>query len=377
VNTDALVRDVAPTIAWLDPSSNPLTTLLVRARGKSRKVTNPMFEMLEQRRPTETATTNATAASTTTATTISVVTDNFLMAGDLVMNTTTEEVMLISSIASNVLTVVRAIGGDIGAVASGATLLRIGNAQPENSSAPDLLSRNLEIPYNYIQIQRRNWGLSNTAMDTANYGAKDQQVRNRENSIEHAIDLEKQLLFGKRDIQAATTFPRRMSGGVLWYLDQSGSGAAISAALATLTLAEVDSWAEDLFRYDGGAKLVLCGARALTAFTVIARNGSQIRTVPGGRKFGLQIREFVTAHGVLNLVYHRLMGRLTDYTGHAIGLTMKNLRLAYQGARRTRLWRNQQTNDVDGVEHGLLSATGLELLLTETHGYMSGITGGA
>lgn len=376
MNRDRLVRDVANRIALLDPEAAPLTSLMIRAKRKSRKVSNPMFEMLELRRPSETTTAAAGVAATTSATTITVASDDVFMQFDLVMDEETLEVMLITAAPSgNVLTVSRAVGGDIGAITSADRLTRIGNAQAEGSDKPNLLSRNVEIPYNYIQIQRRNWALTQTAQDSANYGEKDRQTRNRENSIEHQVDLEKQFLFGQRDISTATTFPRRMSGGVFWFLGQSGSGAATSTSVGTLTLAAIDLWAESLFLYDQSPKVVFCGARALSAFTTVGRAGGQINLLPGGRKFGLQIRQFITAHGVLNLVYHRLLARLTTFTGLALALTMKNVRLAYQGAQRTELKRNQQGNGIHGREDGLISAQGFELVLPETHGYMSDITG--
>jgi len=377
VNTERLVRDVANRIALLDPSAAPLTTVLVRAERRSRKVTNPKFEMLELRRPSETTTTDGTAGSTTTATTIPVTNEAYFAANDVITNVTSGEVMLVVSVATGLLTVVRAIGGDIGAVASGAVILRIGNAQAEGSTKPDLLSRNVEIPFNYIQIQRRNWALTQTAQDTANYGEKDQKTRNRENSIEHAVDLEKQLLWGKRDIRASGTFPQRLSGGVFWYLDQAGSGAAISASVGTLTLSAIDTWAEDLFKYDSSPKMCFCGDRAMSAFTVIARNGGQINLKPEDTAFGLRIRRFITAHGELMLVKHNIMSRIAGYTGLALALTMKRLKLAYQGGQRTKLWRDQQTNDADSREDGLRSATSLELVLPEQHGYLDGITGGS
>jgi len=375
IESQRLVRDVSKRITLLDPSAAPLTNLLVRAEGRSRKVTNPKFEMMELRRPGESTTVSATVTATTTATTITVASDDYFMANDVIMDVTTHEVMLVQSATGNLVTVVRAIGGDIGALNAGATLLRIGNSQPENSSKPGLLSRNVEFLYNYIQIQRKNWAASQTLQDTETYGEKDEQTRNRESSIEHMVDLEKTLWFGKRDIRAGTTFPQRFTGGVFWFLDQSGSGSVLQNVGGTLSQDLVNSWAEDLFLYDDSPKVVFCGMRALTAYTNLAQQGGHMNLEPGGKVFGLNIRRIITAHGVLNLVRHPLFGRIPAYTGYAVALTMKNLRLAFQGAGRTRLWKNQESNDVDGVEHGLRSANGFELLLPETHGYQYGITG--
>lgn len=374
--TTRQVRDVAPQIALLEPSRYPLTRLLLAAGKTVRKVKNPKFEVFELRRPSEVGTVQATVNGTTTATTITVDAGEYWMENDVARNVTTGEVMLVTTVSGDDITVVRAVGGDIATINSGHTLLRIGNAQPENSSRPGLLSRDTEAVYNYVQIQRRGWGLSQTQAETEMYGEEQETTRKREAAIEHYVDQEKQHWFGKRDIRQSTTYPQRFAGGVMYFLGAAGSGAAVDASVGTLSFNDLVTWSEDLFRYDSDEKMVFCGSRAMSAFTQVAKGNGTINLEPRDNAFGLAIRRFITPHGELNLVKVPLFS-YTGHTGLAVALSMKNVRLAYQGAGMTRKMANVEDKGTDGYQHNWRTASGLDLRLPETHGYLDGVTGGS
>jgi len=369
-------RSVDERIAELEPSKTPFQKLQL-ALGQKRRVTNPKFEMLEQRRPARVDVSTTTMNGTTTSTTVTLTNVGFFKVGDLIRELTGGEVAVITSINSSVATVTRALGGDVSTWNAGVSIMIVGTAFPEGSNNPDVLARELEVPYNYVQIARRNFYLTKTQQNTNLYGEQDAILRNRENVLEHAIDIEMSLLFGKRDILSGTTSaPRRTTGGLLWYLDQASSGAAVTASIATLNYSDVDAWARELFKYDDSDKVVFVGNLALSAFNMMAKGGAQMTLSAQSKEFGVRIFRYVTAHGVLGLVPHRLMNQ-APYNGYAIAITPANVKLTHLRPEMTEILNDVQTPGQDAKESGLLSEYGLQLVLPETHGYLAGITAGA
>jgi hypothetical protein len=122
------VRDVSKTIHYLDPSEAPFTLLAKEAN--SRSVFNTKYEWIEKDLPTKSSL--ATDTSVTTAVPVTAGTGIRFHPNDLVLNTTSGEIMLVESVSTDTLTVVRTVG-TVATTANvvGDTLLVIGTAYPE------------------------------------------------------------------------------------------------------------------------------------------------------------------------------------------------------------------------------------------------------
>ena len=80
---------------------------------------------------------------------------------DLIKNTTTGEVMFVTDVSGNDLTVERAYGEETGeggtpaaAITTGDNFMRMGNAMEENSLAPEARATQPNKFYNYVRTGR-------------------------------------------------------------------------------------------------------------------------------------------------------------------------------------------------------------------------------
>src|SRR5512134_1804343 len=157
------VRDVADRIAYLDPDAAPLTLVLMKARSKD--ASNTKFEWIEKDLPARWKATTATQTNVDTS--IEVDNGDYFSAGDLVKAPRTGEVFRVVSIATNTLTVIRAVDGDATtgvAMNDNEDLVIIGNAYAEGVTSGVEKSHKETYPYNYTQITRTPFGVTGSEM---------------------------------------------------------------------------------------------------------------------------------------------------------------------------------------------------------------------
>ena len=130
------VIDMSNDIALLEPTDAPLTVFSKRA-GQSESCFNPEYSWLEDVLAPKVVTAD-TAGYASGATTVNVVAGDGKKFNtyDLVKIPSTGEIMLVTAIATDALTVTRAFGTTAaGAIGVSEVLLIIGNAQKENDSS--------------------------------------------------------------------------------------------------------------------------------------------------------------------------------------------------------------------------------------------------
>lgn len=126
-----------------------------------------------------------------------------------------DEVMWVSAISTNTLTVTRAWGSTAATHADNATVRIIGVAMPENFATPAAPIATGEFFYNYFQLFDSGIQISNraNANGEANYliRRKEYNQRVEEKFIEKAEQLEYTLIHGTR-VDATSTTPSSMGG---------------------------------------------------------------------------------------------------------------------------------------------------------------------
>jgi len=144
-----------------------------------------------------------------TTTDIPVVTGTglYFQKGDLVLNPSTAEVMKVASATADVVVVVRGIAGTTGATSTSTndSLFVIGSAFSEGQdvSTPDEW-QSVQVS-NFTQIFRRPFGATRTREGSESYFGGNRETQRAEKAIEHAIDIERAMLFGT----GRKTLPRR------------------------------------------------------------------------------------------------------------------------------------------------------------------------
>lgn len=360
--------DMSEKIALLQPSATPLTVFTKRAKGATQSAKNPKFSWMEDDLGARWDAINNGAGYDNVATSMAVDNGDYFSTGDIVKVPRTGEVLLVTAVATNTLTVKRGYGVTAAAaLVDNDPIVIIGNVNEEGSGTRTLKSTvELEV-FNYTQIFKTPFGVTNTQNATDMYGGQDLSYQQKKKGIEHMVDMERAFLFGEKKIDVTGSHPKRSTAGLLSFLNQNNYDAG-----GALTQSEFDqNIAEVAFRYGSSEKLMLCSARVLSVINGWATGKLQIEQ--GEDTFGLSITKYVTPFGILNLVYHPLLEGAV-YGGYGVVLDVENIKNRPLQGRDTKLETNIQANDEDQRKDQYLTESGLEVRLPKTHAVITGVT---
>jgi hypothetical protein len=374
VLSDQLAIDLGDLIKLLEPSAAPLTQFSRRA--EKRKTVATKFGWLEdQSKARFSATSGAVASTTTTQIPVTTGQGVYFQQWDQVLNTRTGEQMRVDAIAGDTLTVTRGIGpsgvGTGVAMNSGDELLIIGSAQSENDTSKPARSDVPTKATNNTQIFRTPFEASESLRASGFQVSPAEWPRQaRMKGIEHAKDIEYSFLFGKRSATTPGATENRTTGGVLSFIttNQTDAGGDLSEA-------EFNAFMAQVMRYGSENKLALASATGVSALNKFPASKQQTRN--DETTYGMNVTNYTSPFGALNLVYHRLLEG-TKYGGYIIVVDMDEVAYRYLGndeiSRDTKVLPNRQPNDQDGRKDEYLSEVGLQLGLQRTHGVLTGIT---
>src|SRR5215467_2602805 len=178
------VRDVSTRLLNLEPDRTPLYVLTNNSKRKV-NVFSPRIEFFEDADLVMVGVTNATVANTTTANTISVTDGTIFGVNDVVAvqktsqaTSTVEELVQVTSIATNVLTVTRAFAGtSVDTVGSGTNLKILGVAQSEVGAIQNPRTPVKSPKTSGAQIFEWPMQISRTAAATKIYGDRPERAR--------------------------------------------------------------------------------------------------------------------------------------------------------------------------------------------------------
>lgn len=326
------------------------------------------------------------------ATTISVTEGALhLKAGDILMIEGTGEQMLVTADPSSdtSITVSRGFAGttaaayDPTAAGNNPYALLMGSAYEEGSLAPTGRTYEPTERSNYCQIFRDTMEITRTARATR-YRTGDAVKHDKRRTLSrHSVGIERSILYGKKSLAVVNGNPRRTMDGIL---QQIPVNLDFSPANGDLSMALFESYMMEVFRYGGSEKLCLTGNKALMAFNQMARKNSSYQFEQGQKEYGMDVRRFITAFGVLVLKTHPMLNRLpggttagTAYTGQdslAIVLDMKNLKYVYLEGGDTQWQQKLEDNGRDGDQAGYLTECSMKLMQPETHAVIRGLDAG-
>lgn len=368
MTSERLVIDMSEDIALLQPSAAPLTVLLTRLR-KTRTVTNPKFEWMEDDLlPWIDAINNATGYDTA-ATTLVVDNAQYFAEGDIVHVPRTGENMRVTGkdVTTNTITVVRGWGSTPAALQDNDTLLILGPAMQEGGVARKPLIQNPVPKYNFTEIFKHTVGVTRTQMNTKVYGPKELARQHRLKGIEHKIAIERAFWFGTRHIAYAPDGQAiRSTGGILYWLKDN-----VWDCGGAPTEQDFNKWLEDVFRYGSDTKVLFASPRWCT--TIDGWGRDKLQTTPSSREIGIAIKEYNSTHGRLLIVKEPLFTGAV-YGGMAVALDLDLISRCPLEGSDTQILTNRQENDRDGRKDEIITEVGIEVRLSPAHGIAKGLT---
>lgn len=372
------VVDMRSRLYKLEPDAAPFTVLLTNIKDKRRAV-NSSFSWGNVSPESRFGVTTQSRLSTDTTVTVD---DGTQYAAEyLVSVPRTGEVISVSSISTNTLTIERGVGGSTAAAMNnGEQFYILGVAATEGDySKPPRTVTPTQVT-NKTEIFKRSVEASGTELSSSDMFDEHEWVRmQKEQGVEHRKDIELAFILGKPEertsLSATSSGKRRLTGGLLNYLtlnNQAGGG--------TLTTATLRTWYRSLFRYGSNKRTIFASAVVLSAVDSFVESKLQLR--PSDETYNVSMAQMVTSSGVVNFVKHPLLEG-TTLSGYAIAIDWADDALAFRylngegpgPSRDTRLMENVQANDLDGRRDQYLTEAGLQAGKPGVHGVLTGVTG--
>ncbi len=364
-NTDNNLRDVEFGVHELEPNVAPLT-VLTRAMGAVPAI-NPKFEWEEDELMPRITTLSTSAQSAATSAVYVPVLDIWRV-GDVFRFSSLGFGGLITATAANSITAT-IIGTSGLSAQSGSEMFLVSNANAELATMRELKFTQLNVPFNYDQIIRTPFGVSTTEIGTKHYGGPERDRLAKHFGIDHARALEQTFFFGIRSINSVT----RTAGGLQQFVTTN-----VTNDSGGTTIAEWETFLKTGFRYGSRRKTAFCSPSAIQAIEGYARSNIRVTDADktGGSVYGIKMATYVSGQGVVDLIAHVDWQDSAVYGGYLFLVDMDAVKeRPLQMVGSTRLLRDRQAPDYDGVKDEYRSETGLEVVTERVHALMTGMTG--
>ena len=294
----------------------------------------------------------------------------------------TSEYVFVTAVAeaTNTITVSRGFADTAATAKNGSStpfgLQRIGTAHPEASDAPVAVANRGFPKLNYVQSFRNTWAVSGIAQKLEFRTGPIKSKNVRDCSIEHAGDIERSVIWGKRSYGVK-------DGQNFFTMD--GLRAQIKSNTETTTnnvsYKTLRNFLQKVFqrniRGKPNERIAFCGNSVINSLDDILRADGNVQVFTGATEFGFKVRRLITPYGDISLMTHPMMVESPLWTKDLMVLHPGSIELKWV---RRQMWDNY---DRDGTRAGKDSDYGVVtsdlticIKAEETAGYFSGITGG-
>ncbi len=357
VSEAVLVRDVPDEVMVLDGEVTPLLVMSVNAKRR-RKTISPRVEKLEDDLRSLWGFHNAAAIDSVNTQVL--VNDGTLFAvGDLVavMQASTsnnvEELIRVTAISSNTLTVTRNIGAFKDTIGASNALRIIGSAYAENAAYGTPRSTSKTTVTSYTQIFREPFVISGTQRATQTYGGPEEDYQERTALLNIKKQLEAAALWGKATEALAAPGTVRTTMGFKGRVTTN-----VTDVNTTLTLKLLNTFGQTAFRFNQGRpRLFIAAPVYISAINFFSQN--KLLTEVGQSVFGVKVKTLYLPHGTLMLANNFLMedgiSGQAGYADEAYAVDLANVEYRYLEAngvnRDVKLYRNVKQDGTDGQSH--------------------------
>lgn len=362
VLADQLVVDMGTEVFGYDPPGAPMMAFFTK-RMKSKPARSTTVNWMEDEPVPYWDLVNG--AHTDVDTTVDVDNGAYFQVGNLVKVISTNEVMRVTGISSNTLTVTRGYIGTATAIADNAYILNLSTAETEGDLSPQALTTVKVKRSNYTQIVKTPIHMTATNMAVEAYHGDEWTYQQRKAGAAHARKWEEIALHGrKREDLSTSAHPIRAAGGI----DEIISTNVLDAS-GVLTESEFRAWLGSVFRYSvrpgRNTKLLMAGLETINLINSwgldkLRMNGTASQT------YGMDVNTYQAGFGRLEVVYHPLLE--AGYAGTAYILDPDGIMYRPLKGRGTKLEQNIQANDEDGRKDQYITEATFQFALEKAFG---------
>jgi hypothetical protein len=333
-----LVRYVNEDAVLLEPEVTPLITFLLKLGGRYVPCDSPRIEYFEDDYVARWAVNGSGAVSASASSTTVNVTDGTLFQpGDIfivpqaVGVTTAPEMIRVTAVSTNALTVVRNVGSTgLVTIAADADLAILGTAFEEGATPPTAKTTQTSAGISYTQIFRKTLNLSKTQVASKVYSAP-----KGERAFQHAklikqmkVDMNRQFLFGVKS-ESLTGGPNgepiRTTQGLNSVISTNTTDGA-----TTLTETKFETFARQAFRYGKSTKLLLAAPMIISA--IHSWGNAKLQLKPLEKIYGVNITRIMTGHGEWLLARDWMLEDATTtngFAGWAFSVDLDEIKMHY------------------------------------------------
>lgn len=365
--------DIGSRIALLDEGmQTPFLALTNRTQNE--RCVSPKFTNYEDTMQARVDTLNNGGNAAAGDTSIVVSNGGRFNVEDLVLVPATKELLRVTAVSTNTLTVTRGVGSTAATIVDGTQLYIVGSAAMEGDVSKQARSDTPSAVTNYTQIFKDPVDESGTALSSDFItDPHDWDYQKKKKGMEHASRIERSFWFG-RPSESGTPAVRTTGG----FFHFQGATNAVDAG-GSWTESELWAAAPSLFAHGSKRKLAFAGSVPLGVVSQWANGKVQLH--PADNVYGLNITELQSPLGRLGLVHAPLFDDTSVYSGYVAvvdfdsGVKKRFLAGGVGGSRDTHFVENIQENDRDGRKGEYRSEVGLQVGEPSRHGYIYGITG--
>lgn len=281
-----------------------------------------------------------------TTTTVVVADGSSYIPGTILEVEASSEMVIVTAVSGNTLTVVRGISGtSIVSVSSSDFVNRIGTALEEGSGMPVAVVNQGSPRTNYTQIFRNAWSITGTAKAIKWHTGSQIQKNKIDAAFFHAEDIERSILWAKKHVGILNTKPFRIQDGLIQQIETNGGVTDVQGN--ETSLGEIRDFLRRIFANNIKGKpnerLAFVGDLALQTLNEAVRLDGQHEFVTENTAFGLKFTTFVSPFGSIKLLTHPLMNENPT--------RQKDMYVIHPGGIRTRWLRRTNTEgyDKDGL----------------------------
>lgn len=373
------VGDFSSAMLQINPTGSSLLLALSSGMGKV-SAGDTIFHWFEDSHQAG----RTTTTGGTTTTTVGVGDGSMYVPNQILLVEETGEILLVTAINANDLTVVRGLGGTSIVSISGAMHVQsIGNAHEEASAMPTAITQQGSPRMNYTQIFRNAWAVSGTAK-AVKFRTGDKVAKNkRDCATYHAEDMERSFLFGRKHVGYRNSKPFRLTDGIQAQIENYGGlveAANTGGNAGTYSRADFEVFIRKIFaknvKGQPNERIAIGGDIVLQVLNQMTFLDGTYNITQGETKLGITVNEIVTPFGKLKLMTHPLMNENPVW--------QKMLFCLHPGAIRKRMLRetNEEGYDKNGsrinakdADEGVITTEcGFELGAAQTMGILTNVT---
>jgi hypothetical protein len=370
-NATRLVAEINDEIYLYSPTDAPLSVFTGRIMGQ-RTVHNYEFKFLEQDEYPRAFTLSAASLVSDTVLDFNAGEGAKIPTFAVLLNLRTGESVWATSIATDAVTVVRGIGSAQADMVAGDTLVYTRQVFPDGGSKGTYKTVQVSTDFNYTEIIKTGFGFTGRQQNTEFYGGSDVESTRKWAGIEHTKSIEFMMFFGSRQLNTTSqTHYTTFSGGADYFIKNiwnvAGSDPTEEAFVEVLE--DAMRWGKGGYRGGRGTKYLFCSSRWLRKLNAWARD--RVRITQNEKTLGIKIMGYDSPFGTVNFVHSPILDYHTADRAYLVDLN--HVRQVVHRGRGTKLLKNIQENDFDGLEEQYQSDLGAEWSLADSHTRFQGL----